>query len=115
MDNLSDISTNSANCNTIPLNVSNSTSCSSVESFGTVRYGRYEFITTRPEVALPVVIILVIASVVGTVGSISTLLVIINMKHYKFAESIFMLNLVISDLYVIVVADPMSVVGKLSV
>lgn len=75
-------------------------------------YGRYEFLTSRPEISIFIVVVLVFATLIGTVGNITTILVFATRKHLRKVENIFMINLVISDLYVTSVADPMSIVGK---
>lgn len=75
-------------------------------------YGRHEFVTTAPGLAIPCFIILFKATVIGTFGNILTLVVIATWKGQRTAESIFIVNLAISDLYVTTVADPMSIIGK---
>lgn len=76
-------------------------------------YGRHDFLSTWPGLAIPSYIILFIAALTGTFGNVLTLLVISNKKGPRRAEAIFIINLAISDLYVTVVADPMSLVAKL--
>ncbi|WAR25917.1 MTR1A-like protein [Mya arenaria] len=78
-----------------------------------VIYGRHEFLQTRPELAVPCIIVLGFASIVGTLGNLLILFVIATKKKLRNVESIFIVNLAISDLYVTVVADPMSLIGKL--
>lgn len=75
-------------------------------------YSRHEFVTTAPGLAIPSFILLFIATVTGTFGNILTLVVIARWKGPRTAESIFIVNLAISDLYVTTVADPMSIIGK---
>lgn len=76
-------------------------------------FGRHEFVTETPGVAIPVVVVLVLASIIGTTGNILTLLVFATRKNLRRVENIFMINLVFSDLYVTLVADPMSIVAKI--
>ena len=76
-----------------------------------VKFGRHEFLNTRPEHAIPCVVIIAIASIVGTCGNIMILAVVASKKKLRNVESIFIANLAISDLYVTTIADPMSLVG----
>ncbi|WAR25824.1 MTR1A-like protein [Mya arenaria] len=78
-----------------------------------VVYGRHEFLQTRPELAVPCIIVLGIASIVGTLGNLLILFVVATKRKLRNVESIFIVNLAISDLYVTVVADPMSLIAKL--
>ena len=75
-------------------------------------FGKHEFINTRPWTAVPTIIILSIASFVGTAGNIMILLAIASSQNLRNVEAIFIVNLAISDLYVTLIADPMSIVGK---
>ena len=75
-------------------------------------FGKHEFIRTKPWTAIPVIVILSVASFVGTAGNILTLLAIASNKKLRNAEMIFIVNLAISDLYVTAIADPLSIVGK---
>lgn len=75
-------------------------------------FGRHEFLTNNPWTAIPTILILFIASVGGTLGNVLTLLAVAMSKRLKNIETIFMVNLAISDLYVTAIADPMSIVGK---
>lgn len=75
-------------------------------------YGRHEFILTKPLTAIPTIAILSLASFIGTAGNVLTLLAIASSKNLRNVESIFIVNLAISDLYVTMIADPMSIVGK---
>ena len=58
------------------------------------------------------VFVLCVASFVGTTGNVLTLLAIATCKKIRNEESIFLANLAVADMYVTVVADPMSIVGK---
>lgn len=82
------------------------------EGSGHVFYGRYGFITERTPIAVPVVTLLSLASIVGTFGNILILLVSCSKKISSKVEAIFIINLALSDLYVTIVADPMSLVGR---
>ena len=75
-------------------------------------FGKHEFVNTRPWTAIPTIVILSIASFVGTAGNIMILLAIASSQNLRNVEAIFIVNLAISDLYVTLVADPMSIVGK---
>lgn len=76
-------------------------------------FGRFQFVDETPGVAIPILIILVIASVLGTFGNILILITIYTTKNLHRLECIFIANLAISDMYVTVFADPLSIVGKL--
>ena len=82
------------------------------EGFTIGAFGKHEFIRTKPWTAIPVIVILSVASFVGTAGNILTLLAIASNKKLRNAEMIFIVNLAISDLYVTAIADPLSIVGK---
>ncbi|XP_052777344.1 melatonin receptor type 1B-B-like [Mya arenaria] len=76
-------------------------------------FGRHEFITTQPAVAVPCVIILSVASLLGTFGNVLILYVIATKSRLRNKmESTFIASLAISDLYVTLIADPMSLVAK---
>ena len=76
-------------------------------------YAKHEFATINPWTALPTVLLLFSASVAGTFGNILILLAVLCYKDVRTVESMFIVNLAFSDLYVNIVADPMSIVGKL--
>ena len=71
----------------------------------------------KPNVWITVlaVVLLCLASFVGTGGNILTLLAYATCKNIRNKESLFLVNLALADLYVTVVADPMSVVGEYSI
>lgn len=75
-------------------------------------YGRNEFIEKRPEIAIPCLIVLGVAGGIGTFGNILTLLMIAKVKNIRSVETIFIVNLAISDMIVTSIADPMSIIGK---
>lgn len=75
-------------------------------------FNRHEFIQTNPWLAFPVVLVLFAASIVGTLGNVLILLAVFICKEVRTVESTFIVNLACSDLYVTVVADPFSLVGK---
>ncbi|XP_045165615.2 melatonin receptor type 1B-A-like [Mercenaria mercenaria] len=77
-----------------------------------LHYKRYEFLTLRPEIAIPTLVVLFLATVIGTGGNIITLLVFVIRRSMRNIESIFLINLVISDLYMTSVADPTSIIAK---
>ncbi|XP_052778567.1 melatonin receptor type 1B-A-like [Mya arenaria] len=80
---------------------------------GAVLYGRHEFLQIRPELAIPCIIVLGFASLVGTFGNLLILFVIATKNKLRKVESIFIVNLAISDLYVTTMADPMSLIAKI--
>ena len=83
----------------------------SSDTLGTVKF---RYINTNPWAAVPSILILVFASVVGTGGNTLTLLAIAMFRKLRNEDSVFITNLALSDLFVTVVADPMSAMGKYS-
>lgn len=81
---------------------------------GSRTFDRYEFVSEFPGVGVLVLIVLIVASVVGGFGNLLILVSLWKSKTMKSLECIFIGNLAISDLYVTMVADPMSIVGKFS-
>lgn len=75
-------------------------------------FTRHEFVTTKTGIALPVVILLSLASIVGTLGNVLILTVVFMKRSWQHVEMTFIGNLALADLYVTVVADPMSVLGR---
>lgn len=82
-------------------------------SGGVVIYARHEFLKTRTALAVPVVVILLIASVVGTLGNVLTLAVICSNRLGRNVTTTFIMNLAMSDLFVTLIVDPMSLLGRL--
>ena len=78
-------------------------------------FGRYEFIETSPHVAVPCVIVLVLASLVGVFGNSLILVAVWLAKTLDKEEAVLITNLAISDMYVTLIADPLSLTGKLSI
>ena len=76
-------------------------------------FDRYEFVSESPAVGVLVLVVLVIAALIGAFGNILILVALCRSKM-KSLEYIFIGNLAISDLYVTMVADPMSIVGELT-
>lgn len=74
-------------------------------------YHRHVFVTTKTALAVPVLVLLSLASCVGTLGNLLILTVVFMKKNWHHVELTFIGNLAIADLYVTVVADPMSVLG----
>ena len=58
------------------------------------------------------VAVLSLASFLGTAGNIIILLAIVTHDGIRNEESIFFASLALCDLYVTVIADPMSIIGK---
>lgn len=83
------------------------------EPGGVVVYGRHEFLKSSAWFATPVVVIIALASVIGTFGNVLILIVIGTNKLGRNVTTTFIMNLAISDLFVTLVADPMSLVGML--
>ena len=80
----------------------------------TVKYFEpYEFLETQPVLYYTLIITLVIASFVGSCGNICILVAIATQRDLHTVESVFIVNLACCDLYVTLVADPLSIVGKL--
>jgi len=75
-------------------------------------FGRHQFATESPGVAIPCLIILFIAAIVGTFGNILIIVSILTQRKLRNKESIFIMNLAMSDMYVTLIADPMSIVGE---
>lgn len=75
-------------------------------------FERHEFLNNSPGIAIPVLIVLTAACVVGTFGNVLILMSVATTKELQNVESIFIVNLACSDLYVTMVADPMSILGK---
>ncbi|KAK3581244.1 hypothetical protein CHS0354_032965 [Potamilus streckersoni] len=73
-------------------------------------YMRHEFLNYNPNIVVPCIVILAMASVVGTAGNILILLAVATNKALRNVESIFIVNLAYSDLYVTLIADPMNIV-----
>ena len=76
-------------------------------------YGKHGFISVYPWTASLSILIICLASLLGTGGNLLTILAIALNKRIRNVESMFFFNLALSDLYVTAVADPMNVVGKL--
>ena len=77
------------------------------------RYEPFEFLEVRPELYIVLVTVLVFASVVGTCGNVLILVAIATQRNLQNVESVFVVNLACCDLYVTLIADPLSIVGKL--
>ena len=75
-------------------------------------FAKYEFVQSNPWLAFPIVLVLFAASLMGTAGNILILLSVLTCKDVRTVESTFIVNLALSDMYVTLVADPFSIVGK---
>ena len=75
-------------------------------------FGKHEILNSKPWAAWPTIVILSLASFVGSVGNILTLLAIASNKSVRNVESFFIVNFAISDMYLTAEADPMSIIGK---
>ncbi|XP_071083595.1 melatonin receptor type 1B-B-like [Haliotis cracherodii] len=76
-------------------------------------FERHEFLTIQPEIAIPILFVLGLATVIGTLGNGLILVSVATRKYLHNVESIFIVNLACSDLYVTALADPMSIIAKL--
>ncbi|XP_069142045.1 melatonin receptor type 1B-B-like [Argopecten irradians] len=74
---------------------------------------RHQFLLDSPGLAIPCIIVLTSASVVGTFGNVLVIIAVATQKALQNKESIFVVNLAMSDLYITTVADPMGIVAKL--
>lgn len=79
---------------------------------GKLRFDPFEFIQTQPALSIILIIVLVVASVVGTCGNILILVSVATQRDLQNVESVFIINLAMNDLYVTMIADPLSIVGK---
>ena len=96
-----------------PMNLTSQVDAFQQESLSSdLIFGRHEFVQSNPWLAFPTVLVLFAASVIGTFGNILILLAVLTCKDVRTVESTFIVNLAFSDLYVTVIADPMSIVGK---
>ncbi|XP_052090651.1 melatonin receptor type 1A-like [Mytilus californianus] len=75
-------------------------------------FGKYEFIQESPGLAITCIVLQTIASVVGTFGNALILIITARSKGTMTMQSIFIINIAISDMYVTLMANPMSIVGK---
>ncbi|KAL4226622.1 Melanopsin [Mactra antiquata] len=76
-------------------------------------YDRFEFVTESPYLAIPSALIVGIASLIGTVGNLILIVVLATNKSLHNIDTIFVVNLVISDSYVVCIAGPLSIVAKI--
>lgn len=75
-------------------------------------FSRFEFIAESPAVGSCLFAVLILASLVGAFGNLLILVALCKSKKMNSSECIFIGNLALSDLYVTIVADQMSIVGK---
>lgn len=73
---------------------------------------KYDFISTNLWTTYPSILILGAATIVGTAGNVLTLLAIATFRKNRNKQNVFLFNLAVSDLFVTMVADPMSILGK---
>nr|KAG5698182.1 hypothetical protein BaRGS_030545 [Batillaria attramentaria] len=78
---------------------------------GTLRYAPLEFVDTLPALAIILIAVLVVAAVMGTAGNLLILVSVATHKDLRNVESVFVVNLACSDLYVTLIADPLSIVA----
>ena len=60
---------------------------------------------------MPCLVVLLVATVVGTFGNVMILALMYTRKGIQSVETTFIVNLAISDLYVTAITDPMSFIG----
>ncbi|XP_052788864.1 melatonin receptor type 1B-A-like [Mya arenaria] len=76
--------------------------------------GRHAFLTSQPYVAVSCIIIQAVASLAGTFGNVLILFVIATKSELRNKmESTFIANLALSDMYVTLIAGPMSLLAKI--
>lgn len=75
-------------------------------------FGRFQFVWEAPGIALTSVLILAIAALVGTAGNLLILVSVCHTIKRKSLEFIFVGNLAVSDLFVTLIVDPISILGK---
>ena len=75
-------------------------------------FRRHEFLRQNPWTSIPIIIVLSLASLGGTFGNVLTLITVALCKEVRNVESIFIVNLALSDLCVTAVANPMSILGE---
>lgn len=75
-------------------------------------FDRLEFLSESPAVGVFLLIVLIFASLIGTFGNMLILVSLCKSKKMNSLECIFIGNLAISDTYVTLVADPMSIIGE---
>ena len=73
----------------------------------------YDVIRTYLWTTYPSILILGAATIVGTAGNVLTLLAIATFRKNRNEENVFLFNLAVSDLFVTMIADPMSILGKI--
>ncbi|KAK3609833.1 hypothetical protein CHS0354_029873 [Potamilus streckersoni] len=82
-----------------------------VLEFGDVhRFRRYEFLKEKPHIAIASIIMISVASMEGIFGNILIPIAVATHKKLRNIESVFIVNLAMSDLYVTAIADPMNIV-----
>lgn len=72
----------------------------------------FEFIVEFLGVGFCLFVVLILVLFVGVFGNLFILVVFCKLKKMNLLECIFIGNLVLLDLYVIIVVDLMSIVGK---
>lgn len=72
----------------------------------------FEFIVEFLVVGFCLFVVLILVLFVGVFGNLFILVVFCKLKKMSLLECIFIGNLVLLDLYVIIVVDLMSIVGK---
>lgn len=75
-------------------------------------YGRHEFLKSRTLIATPVIVLISLACIVGTLGNFFILLVVCSNKLGRNVTTTFIMNLAVSDMIVTLIVDPMSLIGK---
>lgn len=79
-----------------------------------LRFEPYEFVSRQPAFAVLLLVVVGVAGVVGTLGNFLILISVATRKELRNVQSVFIVNLACSDLYVTMLADPLSIVGTCS-
>lgn len=74
--------------------------------------GGMEFIRQHPRITIPFLLIMTLASVIGTFGNVLIMLCLVVYRPLRHHRNIFLFNLALSDLCVTAIADPYSIVGE---
>lgn len=74
----------------------------------TSSYGPYQGLSYLA----PCLVVLTVASTVGTFGNLMILVIMHTRKRTQTVETTFIVNLALADLYVTSIADPMSFIGS---
>ena len=74
--------------------------------------GGREYVSSLPHISYPYLVILSLASVIGTAGNFAVIGAIIVNSNLHRPKVVYMLNLAVADLWVTAVADQISLLGS---